>query len=114
MCKSVPQMPVFSTRMRTSLMPIWGTGASRRARPGFASALTKAFIVFIDCPTGFTSKVPEGLPYSINTGQKPQQSMIFADTQGIMRDMKETIETNGFRQRRGEALLRVLGKIASG
>src|SRR6266498_197616 len=47
MCKSVPQMPVFWTRIRTSLMPVLGTGTSSSQRPGFECALTRAFIAFM-------------------------------------------------------------------
>src|SRR5262249_2175251 len=43
MCKSVPQMPVRSTLMSTSLMPISGRGTSSSHNPGSALRLTKAF-----------------------------------------------------------------------
>src|SRR6266581_541604 len=38
-------MPVRSTRMSTSLMPIVGSGMSWRVRPGAACALTSAFMI---------------------------------------------------------------------
>src|SRR5262249_7201618 len=44
MCRSVPQMPVRSTLMRTSLTPISGRGASSSHRPGSALRLTSAFM----------------------------------------------------------------------
>src|SRR5882672_736086 len=48
MCRSVPQIPARSTRISTSLMPIFGTGTSSTDRPGLASRLTSAsMIVFI-------------------------------------------------------------------
>src|SRR5690349_12582834 len=40
--RSVPQMPVLRTRMRTSLMPGTGTGTSRSVSPGPASVFTSA------------------------------------------------------------------------
>src|SRR5947209_15377343 len=46
MCRSVPQMPVFSTRISTSLMPMGGLGTSCRERPGLDSAFTSAFMPF--------------------------------------------------------------------
>src|SRR6185312_962219 len=49
MCRSVPQMPVLSTRINTSLMPGSGTGTSSSHRPGFAWLLTRAFIE-VGCP----------------------------------------------------------------
>src|ERR1051326_4103807 len=59
MCRSVPQMPARSTRISTSLMPIWGRGTSRIHRPGLASCLTSAFIVaFIDHPDCFSLSAP--------------------------------------------------------
>ena len=42
MCRSVPQIPVLWTRIRTSLIPIVGSGTSRRTSPGPASGLTRA------------------------------------------------------------------------
>ena len=45
MCTSVPQIPVRSTRINTSLMPICGTGTSSNQRPGRASRFTSAFIL---------------------------------------------------------------------
>src|ERR1041385_3975005 len=44
MCRSVPQMPVRWTRMRTSLMPTVGFGTSSSQRPGLALFLTSAFM----------------------------------------------------------------------
>ena len=44
MCRSVPQIPVLWTRIRTSLMPIVGRGTSWSRSPGPASALTRASI----------------------------------------------------------------------
>ena len=44
MCKSVPQMPVRSTRISTSLMPTSGSGTSSSQRPGFRSFFTSAFM----------------------------------------------------------------------
>ena len=43
-CRSVPQMPVTSTRIRTSLMPNSGTGTSSSQRPGSGRLFTSAFI----------------------------------------------------------------------
>ena len=45
MWRSVPQMPVLWTRIRTSLMPMVGIGTSRRSRPGPGPVLTRASIV---------------------------------------------------------------------
>ena len=42
MCRSVPQMPVLRTRIRTSLIPISGSGTSSSQSPGSAFALTSA------------------------------------------------------------------------
>ena len=42
MCRSVPQMPVLRTRMRTSLMPDRGLRDVARLRPGPAAVLTSA------------------------------------------------------------------------
>src|SRR5262245_40773618 len=47
MCRSVPQMPVFWTRIKTSLMPGEGAGVSSSQRPGLDCALIRAFIVFV-------------------------------------------------------------------
>src|SRR6476619_5425559 len=44
MCRSVPQMPVLCTRIRTSLIDISGSGTSRSSRPGPAVDLTSACI----------------------------------------------------------------------
>src|SRR5580692_12016565 len=44
MCKSVPQIPVQSTRILTSLMPGSGSGTSSSQRPRSARLLTRAFI----------------------------------------------------------------------
>src|SRR2546425_496643 len=52
MWRSVPQMPVLWTRMRTSLMPGLGTGTSSSQRPGFECALTSAFIAFMQLANG--------------------------------------------------------------
>src|SRR5919198_3342177 len=43
MCRSVPQMPVRWTRIRTSLMPISGSATSSSHRPGSARLFTSAF-----------------------------------------------------------------------
>src|SRR5579862_3213934 len=43
MCRSVPQIPVLSTRMSTSSRPASGSGTSSTTRPGSARALTRAF-----------------------------------------------------------------------
>src|SRR5919197_6307868 len=45
MCRSVPQIPVLRTRIRTSLIPISGRGTSRSSSPGPAFVLTSASIV---------------------------------------------------------------------
>src|SRR5262249_21509666 len=47
MCRSVPQMPVCSTWMSTSLMPIDGTGASSSHSPGCDFFLIRAGMVFM-------------------------------------------------------------------
>src|SRR6266704_6385856 len=44
MWTSVPQMPVRSTRIRTSLMPILGSGTSSSQRPVSDFLFTRAFI----------------------------------------------------------------------
>src|SRR5580704_2876039 len=44
MWMSVPQIPVFLTRISTSSDPITGTGTSRSQRPGSSFAFTSAFI----------------------------------------------------------------------
>ena len=43
MCRSVPQMPVRSTRISTSLIPTSGSGASTSQSPGRASDFASAF-----------------------------------------------------------------------
>src|SRR4030095_16672013 len=43
MWTSVPHIPVRGTRMRTSLMPIDGSGTSESQRPASARDLTRAF-----------------------------------------------------------------------
>src|ERR1022692_2769233 len=43
MCRSVPQIPVFSTRILTSLMPIAGSGMSSIHSPRSALLFTNAF-----------------------------------------------------------------------
>src|SRR6187200_2471652 len=43
MWTSVPQMPVLETRIKTSLIPISGSGTSSSQRPGSARLLTSAF-----------------------------------------------------------------------
>ena len=51
MCTSVPQIPVRSTLISTSLIPIRGTGTSSSQRPGLASFFTRASIVsIVDLP----------------------------------------------------------------
>src|SRR5437660_7805668 len=47
MCTSVPQIPVRSTLISTSLIPIRGTGTLSSQSPGLASFLTRASIVSI-------------------------------------------------------------------
>ena len=42
MCTSVPQMPVRSTRISTSLMPIVGSGTSASVSPGPGAGLVSA------------------------------------------------------------------------
>src|ERR1700676_4899481 len=44
MCKSVPQIPVQSTRILTSLMPGSGSGTFSSQRPRASRLLTRAFI----------------------------------------------------------------------
>src|ERR1700694_4174564 len=44
MCRSVPQIPVQSTRILTSLMPGSGSGTFSSQRPRAARFLTRAFI----------------------------------------------------------------------
>src|SRR6185295_18726856 len=44
MCRSVPQIPVRSTRIRTSLMPISGSGTCVSVRPGPGACLVRASI----------------------------------------------------------------------
>src|SRR5580693_7027636 len=44
MCKSVPQIPVLSTRILTSLIPGSGSGTFSSQRPCAARLLTRAFI----------------------------------------------------------------------
>src|SRR5271167_4568035 len=44
MCRSVTQMPVRSTRINTSLMPMAGSGASCSQSPRSDLLLTRAFI----------------------------------------------------------------------
>src|SRR5229473_2818129 len=46
MCRSVPQIPVSWTRIRTSLIPIVGSGTSSSHNPGFSYRLRRAFIMF--------------------------------------------------------------------
>ena len=56
MWTSVPQMPVRSTLMRTSLVPIRGIGTSSSQRPGLASFFTRASIVsMFGCPLRFSA-----------------------------------------------------------
>ena len=51
MCRSVPQMAVFSTLISTSLGPGLGTGTSSSQMPLLASRLTSAFIL-VCCDMG--------------------------------------------------------------
>src|SRR5262249_47181396 len=46
MCRSVPQIPVRWTRIRTSLIPMVGSGTSSSHSPGFSYRLIRAFIMF--------------------------------------------------------------------
>src|SRR6516165_4402091 len=47
MCRSVPQMPVTSTRMSASLMPGWGMGTSSSHSPRSGRLFTRACIGFL-------------------------------------------------------------------
>ena len=59
MCTSVPQIPVRSTLISTSLIPIRGTGTSSSQRPGLASFFTRASIVsIVDSSSCVKSIVP--------------------------------------------------------
>ncbi len=60
MCRSVPQIPVFSTLIRTSLMPISGSGTSSRLKPGPAAVFINAFRGFSDILEGLS-----GITYKI-------------------------------------------------
>src|SRR5581483_8812898 len=54
MCKSVPQIPVLRTAIRTSLIPSSGSGTSSSRNPGPRSALTSART---DPDTSWTSRL---------------------------------------------------------
>src|SRR5712692_7228608 len=58
MWRSVPQMPVRRTRIRTSLMPIFGSGTSSSQRPGSLLLLTSARIFGPDIGDGVVSQQP--------------------------------------------------------
>ena len=59
MCTSVPQIPVRLTRIRTSLIPISGSGTSSSQRPASARLLTSAFTSFC---SGWVAGCREGCP----------------------------------------------------
>src|SRR5271157_3293146 len=50
MWRSVPQIPVRSTRISTSLMPIFGTSTSSNQRPGSRRLFTRALILLPSGP----------------------------------------------------------------
>ena len=50
MCRSVPQMPVLWTRIRTSLGPVVGSGISSSQRPASDRLLTSAFMMVDEAP----------------------------------------------------------------
>ena len=64
-------MPVRSTRIITSLMPIMGVGTSLSQRPGADSALTNAFIV-AGTPGGRSGMV--GRSYAVSSTPKHMPS----------------------------------------
>src|SRR6266545_6144151 len=53
-------MPARSTRINTSLMPLFGTGTSSSHKPGPASRFVSAFIVVFMVKTNLTA--PQGRP----------------------------------------------------
>ncbi len=68
MCRSVPQMPVRSTRISTSLMPTSGSGASTSQSPGRASDFASAFT-----PPCSPRRSPSGLPSAVaGPGVRPE------------------------------------------
>src|SRR5437667_8957266 len=59
MWRSVPQIPVLRTRIRTSSIPIVGSGTSHSSRPGPGAVLTSAFMRRPVCRVGaFPGRVP--------------------------------------------------------
>ncbi len=65
MCRSVPQIPVLRTRIRTSLIPISGSGTSSSQRPSWAFALTSARTPTSsqDPACGRSGSATDALPY---------------------------------------------------
>src|SRR5690349_24419418 len=82
MWTSVPQMPVFRTRIRTSLMPIWGVAMSSSQSPGSRLLLTRAFMdssTITRCRLGglrYATSVKHLLLFAATTGY---QIRVFAD-----------------------------------
>src|SRR6185503_8603831 len=57
MCKSVPQIAVFSSLISTSFGPISGTGTCSIQMPLAASRLTSAFIIDCDMDVSFAARI---------------------------------------------------------
>src|SRR6185437_13945058 len=66
MCRSVPQIAVFSTLISTSLAPASGTATSSIQMPLAASRLTSAFIIW-----GMETLLDGGDPPIISAGTDP-------------------------------------------
>src|SRR5688572_1639893 len=90
MCRSVPQIAVFSRRMRTSFGPGTGTGTCSIQIPLPASRFTSAFIIVMSSKPGMVRKraaiilagpVPTGHPPRMRrspTRRRPTRKTLFA------------------------------------
>ena len=74
MWTSVPQIPVRSTRMRTSLIPTSGSGTSSSQRPGSARLLTRAFTRAPQSVAECRSGSPGGESYAGRAFTEPKPS----------------------------------------
>ncbi len=80
MCRSVPQIPVRSTRINTSLMPMPGTGTSSSQIPGSGFFLTRAFIMRIGSfPLGRGTGCQ---PVQTRTGRRPVPRLRYTNLTG--------------------------------
>src|SRR6185436_8099230 len=76
MCTSVPQIPVRSTRINTSLIPIFGISISSSQRPGSRLLFTRAFTSTTITRRAKMEAVPHLLLFAATTGY---QIRVFAE-----------------------------------